>query len=222
MKRKVYVAAGVLALTLAVVVTAQLMAQTGSTAARPSTPTTKIALINLNMVVNNYDKFKTFKEEAKVAIDPFQKKDAAYKSEGEKLAKDLQDPKTSAEARDKIERRLKELQRAVEDNKVEAQKSLGKRQEDQLRILYMDVYTVVSRYAQAHGYEMVLHFNEPTNRDEYWSAQNIARKMQAGALMPIYYMGALDISNNIVSTLNASMKNAPATPASGTATPGKQ
>jgi Skp family chaperone for outer membrane proteins len=221
-KRKVYVAAGLVALGLAIVVSARLAAQ--NTPPRPATPATKVALINLSHVINSYDKFKNYKEEAKTAIKPYQDKDAKYKADGEKLAKEAQDPLTKPERREQIERQLKDLQRSVEDNKAEAQKTLGKRQEQQLSILYMDIHNVVTRYAQAHGYEMVLHFNDTTDSKDYWSAQNIARKMQAGGLMPMYYVGGLDISNNIIATLNASMKSSAsaATGSTSGSTAGKQ
>jgi hypothetical protein len=77
----------------------------------------------------------------------------------------------------------------------------------------MDVRAVVERTAQAYGFDMVLHFNDAVTKDEYWSAPNIARKMQAGALMPMYYAGSLDISQTVVTTLNAAYQpTASATP----------
>ena len=76
----------------------------------------------------------------------------------------------------------------------------------------MDIRTVVERVAQSRGFEMVLHFNDAVTPQDYWSPQNIARKMQAGALMPMYYVGGLDISNDVVTTLNSAYK-APAAPA---------
>src|SRR5262249_13828114 len=156
-------------------------------------PTTKVALLNLTYVIKKYNKFTAFNEELKGAVKPFQDKDVQYKTEGEKLAKEANDPKTSSEKREQLEKRARELQRLIEDNKQEAQKTLGKKQEEQLRILYMDVRAVVERTAQAYGFDMVLHFNDAVTPDEYWSAPNIARKMQAGALMPMYYASSLDI-----------------------------
>jgi Skp family chaperone for outer membrane proteins len=177
-----------------------------------------VGTLNLTYVVKNYDKFKAFQEELKKAVEPYQTRDTALKNQGESLAKEAQKPGTTAEKRDQIEQQLKALQRQVEDNKNDAPKTLVKKQEDQLRILYMDVRRVVERYAQAHGFDMVLHYNDAVTEQDYWSAANIARKMQAGALVPMYMAGGLDISANVVSTLNASYKSgaAPAAPAAGT------
>jgi Skp family chaperone for outer membrane proteins len=205
-KRTVIVAAGMMALSLCILVSHRLGAQ--STPARPAgTPATpKIGLINLTYVVKNYERFKAFNEELKSAVKPYQDNDTNYKKQGEVLAKEAGDQKTSAERREQIERQLTELKRKIEDNQRDAQKALAKKQDDQLKILYMDIHGVVTRYAQAHGYDMVMHFHDALDRDQYWSAANIARKMQVGSLLPMYYAPSLDISGHIVATLNASYK----------------
>ncbi|MFO0928806.1 MAG: OmpH family outer membrane protein [Gemmataceae bacterium] len=202
MKRTVLLAAGALTLGLAIHVSTLLAQSTSPATATTSSAKSRIAMINLTYVVKNYTKFKTYQEELKKTVDPFQTKDNGLKAQGEKLAKEAQT--ASAERRDQIERQLKELQRQMEDNKNDAQKVVIKKQEDQLKTLYMDVRSVVERYAAAHGYEMVLHYNDATTSEEYWSPQNIARKMQAGALVPMYMGTGIDISANIVSTLNSS------------------
>jgi Skp family chaperone for outer membrane proteins len=190
--------AGVMALGCAIYASNKMWAQAPNPnpPAAPAQPKTKIGLVNLSRVIKEYNKFKTFQEEMKKAVEPFQGRDAALKTEGDKLAKEA-------------------IQRQLEDNKVEAQKSIGKKQEDQLVILYKDIRTVVDRFAQAHGFEMVLHYNDAVTPEEYWSAQNIARKMQAGALMPMYIQGGLDISHNIIATLNAGAPAPAAAPPAG-------
>jgi Skp family chaperone for outer membrane proteins len=213
------VGAGLLALSMAIAVAAQLRAQTtpanttttaqpqAQPAARPAAPTTKIAVMNLTYVVNNYEKFKTYKNEIKDAAAPFQANDNKFRKQAEDLAKEAQAPGTTMEKREEIEKKLKDLQRQVEDNKTEAQKAIGKRQELQLYTLYLDVWNVANKVAAARGYDMILHFNDATDQKEFWSAPNIARKMQAGALMPIYYNPALDVSNDVLQTLNSPYAN---------------
>jgi Skp family chaperone for outer membrane proteins len=200
------VAAALAGIGLAVYV-GQLWAQTGT--AKPTAPPemkTKIALVNLTYVIKNYEKFKTFQEELKTAVAPFQATDVRLKAEIEKLYKESQDPKCTAERREAIEKDVMSKKRGIEDNKNEANKALTKKQEEQLRILYMDVRTVAEKVALSRGFEMVLHFNDAVTQQDYWSAQNVVRKMQAGALMPMYYAGSLDISSDIVTTLNSSYK----------------
>jgi Skp family chaperone for outer membrane proteins len=215
-KRTVFVATGVAVLGLAIVVSSNLMAQ--NTGATPPATTThsKVALLNLTYVIKNYAKFKTFQAELKSAVDPFQVKDTSWKKEGEAMVKESSDPKTTAERKDTIEKKLKELTRLIEDNKMEATKVLNKKQGEQLKILYNDVRAAAFRYAQAHGHDMVLHYNDAVTEQEYNSEPNISRKMQAGALMPIYMASGVDISYELVKTLNAAM---PAAPAGGGARP---
>jgi Skp family chaperone for outer membrane proteins len=185
----------------------QLWAQTGGARAPAAPePKTKVALFNLSYVIKNYEKFKAFQEEMKTAAAPYQTKDSAYKTEGEKLVKDLQQPTTTADQRDKIEKRLGELKHLVEVNKTDANKALAKKYEEQMRILYFDIRSVVEKVAHSRGFEMVLHFNDAVDQKDYWSAQNIGRKMQAGALMPMYWAGTLEISGDVVTTLNSSYK----------------
>src|SRR5436190_1900344 len=51
-------------------------------------PQTRIAVVNLSHVVRNYDKFKTYQEELKKAVEPYQAKDTAFKAEGERLSQE--------------------------------------------------------------------------------------------------------------------------------------
>jgi Skp family chaperone for outer membrane proteins len=205
--------------------------QGGAPAARPA-PSTRIALLNLSHVIKNYDKYKAFQEELKTVVQPFEKRQADTKAEGENLAKEKGNPNTAPARREQIDQRLRELQRIMEDNQAEVQKILIKKQEEQLKILYMDVRAISERHAQAHNYEMVLHYNDHVKPEDYWSAANIARKMQAGALMPMYYVAGLDISQEVINALNATYKTAPrpaaaapgaaAPAAGGQATPGNK
>jgi Skp family chaperone for outer membrane proteins len=217
-KRIVILSVGLVALLGVAVYVGTVWAQNGGPAQARPAPSTRIALLNLSHVIKSYDKFKSFEEELKTVAQPFQKRGEATKGEADKLAAEKAKQETPAQRKDEIDRRLKELQRIWEDNQTELQKVLVKKQEEQLKILYMDVRSVAERHAQAHNFEMVLHYNDHVKPEDYWSAANIARKMQAGALMPMYYVAGLDISQEVINTLNASYKAAPR-PAVGAAAP---
>jgi len=217
-KRTLFLLVGVVALGTAIYASSKLFAQPAAAVA--SGTKTKVGVLNLTYVIKNYTKFKRYQDDLKQKVDPFQAKDTAWKTQGETLAKDAQKPGTTATQREEIEKKLKELQRQIEDNKMEAQKVLVKEQEAQLVTLYKDIRTVVDKYAVAHSYDLVLHYNDVITTDEYWSPQNIARKMQAGAAMPMYISGGVDISANVLQPLNAGMGGmavpAGSTPATGT------
>lgn len=209
MKRTAFLVAG-LALLGAAVYVSTLWAQPARPAAQP---TTKVGLLNITYVIKHYNKYKTYSEDLKATVAKYQAKDTEWKTKGEKLAKDRAAPNATDAQKDAIDRELKNLERMIEDNKNEAQKAIVKKQDEQIKILYGDVRDVVAKYAQSNGFEMVLHYHEPLTNEEYYSAANYARKMQIGALMPIYYAGGLEISPQVLEALNKQVPAAAAPPA---------
>jgi Skp family chaperone for outer membrane proteins len=218
-KRKVIVAAGLLALGV-VLYAGRLWAQQSAAPAAAPAPRTRIALLNLTYVLKNYEKFKTFQNEIKAAFEPFQKKDQAKKAEAEVLTKEAQAPNTTESRREDIARQLKAIQREVEDNNAAAKQYLGKKEGEQMKILYLDIMDIAGRYARAHDFELVLHYNDATTQEDFLSIPNIFRKLQAGALMPLYAVQGLDISKEVVVALNYPLMQHNQTPQGGT--PGGQ
>jgi Skp family chaperone for outer membrane proteins len=198
---------GVLLILGALTLAGHSRSDSGAAAPRPRT---RIAILNLSYVVKNYDKFKTFQEELKKTVEPYQAKDTAWKAEGKKLAKDMGLPATTAQRREEIEKRLKELQRLIEDNKAEVQKIVVKKQEEQDKVLHRDVQAAARRHARAKDLELVLHYNDAVTIEEFWSPRSIAPRMQAGALVPLYVAEGIDISKEIVAALNKDLRRAAA------------
>jgi Skp family chaperone for outer membrane proteins len=188
-----------------------------STPAMAAEPRTRIALLNLTYVVKNYNRYQAFQQEIKKAIEPYQQRDADKKKLAESLIKEREVQTTPADRRDVIEKQLRDLQHDIEENKMEAKKMLDKKSDEQLKILYMDVRGAAHRYALAHNFELVLHYNDATTEADYNSPANIARKMQSGACMPLYAAPGMDISNEVVAALNAAYPAAPGVvPTAGT------
>jgi Skp family chaperone for outer membrane proteins len=188
-------------------------------AAAPAEPQTRIALLNLTYVIKNYKKYQNFNEEIKGLVEPFQKTDVALRQELESLGKQaetLTGPGQSS-ARENLERKARELKRRMEDNQAEFKLKMGARSDDEMKILFTDVYQAAQGYANAHGFELVLHYNDATTEADWLSAQNIGRKLNTGALMPLIVTGKLDISKDILNLLNANMGTQP-----GGAQPGSQ
>jgi Skp family chaperone for outer membrane proteins len=167
----------------------------------PARAKTRVALVNLQYVIYEYDKYKQFKEEAKKAVKPYQNKDAELKEEAERLTKEKADD-LGARRREKVEARLKEVNKAIEANKAEAQTKLGADQEKKCQILYADVQAATARYAKDNELDLVMHYNDEVKEDELTSPKNIVRKMQAGAAFPLYVAPGIDISEEIVAALN--------------------
>jgi Skp family chaperone for outer membrane proteins len=206
------VAAAMVALGVAIYM-GRLGAQNASQNGVAPPPQTKIALLNVTSVLKGYEKFKAFQEEMKSAAAGYQKVDADLTHQGEALYKEANTPTTTAERKEAIEQQLKELKRKAEDNKNVGTKALSKRQEQGITTIYLDIYHVAERIAKSRGFEMILQFNDLTDQREYWSAQNIMRKLQAPGCTPMYWNGGLEITQDVVTTLNSSYKTTAPRPA---------
>jgi Skp family chaperone for outer membrane proteins len=215
-KKTVFVVAGGLFALGVLCYAGRLWAQAQTApAANPApaaAPRTRIALINLTYVIKNYDKYKTFQEEIKKLVGPFQGTDAKLRKEAEDLVKQ-KTPTATAEQVAEIDKKLKEIQRKIEDNNIEAKMVVGKKSDDEMKILYMDVLQAAQGYATSHDFDLVLHYNDATTPEDYFSAPNIARKLQTGALMPVYAASGMDITKEIVALLSYNLR--PATPQGG-------
>jgi Skp family chaperone for outer membrane proteins len=217
---------GMAALTIAIYLGSSLSAQTPTPAptpapaptAAPAAPTTKIALINLNYVVKHYDKFTTFQAQMKTVLQKFQDEDkrllTAMETETKKASNPQQPPDATQKAA--IEENLKNLKRQREDNTANGKKELADKSDEGMKTLYIEVAFAAKRYAAARGIELVLHYNDATDQQEMWSVPNIARKIQAGACIPLDYAPGMDISPQIVQMLNAAYQSGAQTPAAGT------
>jgi Skp family chaperone for outer membrane proteins len=170
-------------------------------------PRTRIALLNLTYVIKHYEKFTHFQEEMKEAFKPFADKDRKLKAEAETLTKEIQDLTPAQEAnREDLTKKLKKLQRDIEENNETAKSFLGKKTDEQMKVLYLDILDAATHYARDHDFEMVLHYNDAIEKVDFFSSQNIARKLQAGALMPLYVKPGLDISKEVVEAMNTAAK----------------
>jgi Skp family chaperone for outer membrane proteins len=168
---------------------------------------TRIALLNIPYILRYYHRAITFQNEMKVAAEPFQKRETDFSKELEATGKEVQDPKLPPAKREELEWKVKGLQRQIEDNRTAAQMALRKKADEQLVLIYRDIQDAAKRYARAHEFDVVLHYNDAITEQDYYSAANIARKLQVGTLMPLYASPGMDISQEIVNTLNY---NAPA------------
>jgi len=192
-------AGGVLVVVVAV---AFVAGRSWSETKTPPAPKTKVAVFNLQDITKSYQKYKEFQEEFKKLVEPFSAKDREAKEKGEELAKEAKDGDLTAEQREAIEEKIKELQRSIEDNKKAAQKVIVKKQEEQLKALYEDIEAAAKRYAKEHGIELVMHYNDAAKEEERSSPANVARKMQAGALMPVHAAPGIDITERLKKALN--------------------
>lgn len=167
---------------------------------------TRIGLVNLTYVIKNYDKYKQFQEEVKEIAEPFQKRDQKLHAQFDKLKEKLQQSKADSSLvpaqADDLEEKLTMLKRDLEDNQAKAKKKLGKRSDDKMKIIFMDVTEMAQRCAQEHDLDLVMHYNDAVTEADYLSTKNIARKLNTGALMPLYWKPHMDLSMEVKNLLN--------------------
>src|SRR5262249_45818467 len=150
-----------------------------------STPKTRVALLNLKYVVMNYGKWKNFTDTLKNEYKGFEDKIKPLNTQLEQLQKEAQT--ANADRKAEIEKQAKPLQRQIQDIADEAKNTLGKKESDELVIIYKEIAAAVSRFAQANDIDLVMHYNDATTNDEMNSPQNIGRKMVTGPCTPLYY-----------------------------------
>lgn len=190
-----------LTLGVAIYVTSHSAAQQGGGVPEPRT---RIALVNLAQVIKTYKKVIAFQNEVKGSLQPLQEKAKGIQQQIEAHTKELQKTDLAAATREQLEKNLRAYQRQMEDLNNDAKASWAKKNDEQMVILYKEVMDVAQRYAASHSFELVMHYNDATtDMPEYWHPGNVARKIQAGACIPMVIHPGMEITKSVVDTLNA-------------------
>jgi Skp family chaperone for outer membrane proteins len=170
-------------------------------------PARKTAYLNLSYVLKNYQRSIDLTEEVKKEVAKYETQVAGKKATLEALNKDSRNPDLRPSERKELEAKITDVTRAIEDINKECKEFVRQKSEEMVVIIYREVQEVAQRYATARDFDAVLHFNDAlASTPDYYSAPNVARKMQAGAIMPLYIRPELDITFQVVQTLNAGYK----------------
>lgn len=204
MNRKLAVVVGLAVLGGALYLGGRLTAQQQYPAGTVQTmppAVSKIAVVNLGQVIKNYSKFKNFMTDFQAKDLAARKQLEAVQTEAVKLKAEQAKPETSATRQQEIEKRMRDIQRQVQDFSEETGARLGKEQFDMLVAVYKEIDEAVKVYAQAKNLEMVLHYNDAVGQDLYLP-EVFRRRLQNNACLPMYTHPSLDISNQITEMLN--------------------
>jgi len=201
-----------LTLGVAIYVTSHSSAQQGGGVG--AEPRTRIALVNLAQVIKSYQKVITFQQEVKGLLTPYQDKAKGIQQQIEAHTKELQKTDLQPPNREQLEKNLRAYQRQLEDLNNDAKAFWAKKNDEQMLILYKEVMDATQRYAVSHSFELVVHYNDATpEMPEYWHPGNVARKIQAGACIPMYIHPGMEITKPIVDTLNEAFRRSAGTAA---------
>jgi Skp family chaperone for outer membrane proteins len=223
-KRIIRITAGVVTLSAVVCLGVKLGAQQGTGTQTQTQPPAsrgnKVAVINLAKVINNYDKWKSFKDEYKKEYDRvFEDRVKGLRASYEAYKKQIEDPKELPDKKETANKEIKKLERQIQDIAEEAKAILGKKEADEFVQLYREVRDAVGACAKYYGIDVVMHYNDAFDPKDMDTPQNVARKMGQAGCMPLYVNPECDLSDVVTGYLNKYNRPAsPITPASGTST----
>ncbi len=199
----------------------QLLAQQPAGGGVPAVQGTKVAVVNIGHVFNKYKRAIAFKAELEETLKPFKAKAQKLQEEMKSWAEALRKPGFDPKNKDQYESAIRKNQRELEDMEIQIKNMLGKRQEDNLITLWKEVNMGIDAVAKAYGFQIVLGFGDPMEKNLIDQFPNINRKMQAmdmGSTVPLYVHSSVDLSTAIADTLNNwhdSQKGLKATPTGG-------
>ena len=222
MKRTLLLVAGIAAFAAVAYCGAGLWAQPALGGGAP--PATRIGVVNVGTVFTKYDKAVAFKEELQKTIKPYKDKADGWRKETIAYSEMIQKQDFSKYKKEDLEKAILDRKRALEDMDREVRNLIGKQQEDQLVQLWKEVSGHIKAYGKSRGFQVVLGFGDPADLKEMDTFPNINRKMQGmdlGGLCPLYIADGLDVSEDVILSLNAAYRqNRPAVPVGATGTGG--
>ena len=204
MKRKVAFVAVAMVLGVDVCFGTALWAQgTGATQPAAQPPRTKIALINLNQVVKSYKKYLTFQDEFKKAVEQWdaQLKEVKTRMDAEAATAQAQAANMTAEQKDAATNRVKGYQRQIQDISDQAKSVLGKKEADQISILYKEIRLGVDALAKARDLELVMLYNDVPPADMDTPAA-IGRRLTTTGCLPMFMAPGMDVTNDVILMMN--------------------
>jgi Skp family chaperone for outer membrane proteins len=167
--------------------------------------TTRVAVFNIGIVLNKYQRAANMKQELAEEIKQL-------KDEAKELTDDLrtwqaalQKNNLSPNKREQLEEKVINARRQLEDLDRQARSKLGKAQEASLTNLWKDIREAVKTYSTEHGIGLVIAYGDPAESGLVDVVPNINRKMQAidhGGGTPFYVGPGTDISEALVELLN--------------------
>jgi Skp family chaperone for outer membrane proteins len=189
----------------------------GRLQAQAQMPTsTRVAIVNVGLVLSKYEKAMAFKAEMETLLKPFREQDKKYRDAIKAFQDALQKPDLKAEDKLKYQQAIVDYKRVLEDLERATEAKVGTRQRDQIVTLFQDVSNAVKAYAQANGIHLVLAYGDQVEGDRF-SFQNINRimtGMDLGSTNPFFFVPGVDISSAIADALNQGHRAVSGTPAS--------
>jgi Skp family chaperone for outer membrane proteins len=182
-----------------------------------SMPGTRVAVVNINKVLKNYNKAQTLNASIRNKVQFYAKQINDKKDEMQKLQTKLAVPTISPQEKEQFEKQIVNLQRSLQDVDNDARKVISKEQGDIAVSIFKEIEGVVRAVATSNNFDIVLSYPDATDDNEMYTQDNVVRKLAAQAAMPLFYKPHVDMTNAVIQTLNANYpapvaSSAPAVP----------
>jgi Skp family chaperone for outer membrane proteins len=185
-----------------------LLAQVAAVKAPNPAKSTKIGVVDMQAIMEQYWKAKLFRSELEEMLKQPRADAKKLMDEIEGWAREIKDKpgmlKPDRDARDDAIRKNKQI---LEDMNVDITRRIGKRSEDNLVVLWKDIDQVVQFLAKFDGFHLILGYGDPEKTDRgMFSSRSLMfpkmRAMDAGGAAPLYIHGSADVTAAILDSLN--------------------
>jgi Skp family chaperone for outer membrane proteins len=178
-----------------------LFACTGEVSAQATTSHVKV--VNIWMVVKNYKRTEALRAELQAIVKQYddQLKQTKTDLEGRKTQLKEGD-KYTEEQKKALANEVKRLERILTDKGEEMREVLIKKESEQAIGVFHEIEDAIGRVAKSGGAELVLIYGDTPDEKDRYVAQNLARKINTSACMPLYIAPGVDITADVLKLLN--------------------
>jgi Skp family chaperone for outer membrane proteins len=180
-------------------------AQKGVNSPAPQFGTTRIAVVNIGKVFNEYSRAIEFKADLEKTLRPFKDKADRINKKIASWEAAVKNEDFHASSKEEYQEKIINGKRELEDMGQKIQKDLGARQEQNLVTLWKEVTTGINSVAANQKIDVVFGYGDVVDKDLLDLFPNVNRKMQAmdlGSTVPLYANRRCDISGEVVRLLN--------------------
>jgi RNA polymerase sigma factor (sigma-70 family) len=177
-----------------------VLASPAGAGARP--PQTRIGLINLTRVFKGANQFRSMQQDLRTQTDEVAKGLEVLRTKAGEYQARCADPATPAAAREQLEGEVRRIRREMEDEQVRAKKKIDRMQGDALKLMYREVEDAADHIAKRDGLELVLFYNDAVTEADFYTTQNLQRKLSQPGLVPMIAAPGMDITDTVIKVLN--------------------
>ena len=199
-RTKTRVQTGLVAAVVAAVAAAGVVTGTADAQKKPEVKPSKVGLIDMARVFQDYWKFENQREDLKAEMISMDASAKPKMEELQQLSKQIKENvfKTGTPERDKAESRLFELSSELEALRKKAQVDVMRKESEIYKDIYLEVQQTVGRFSQYYGYDMVIRFNS-NKLEETTNPQAVLQQMNRQV---VHHNPKDDITQAIIDYLN--------------------